>query len=179
MSNDSKTAAMQAKIASILARVFDLPAGIVKDDTLLSEFFSDNQDGLRTFVVKLEDDLQMPLGEKAVDSCRTVGELAAYCVAQKASMPSGRQYVVVCQMPDGKVCERHYRAKRHEVAAKLAMDDGAEAILSIEREDQDEEFVRKKVGVWSVLMLPLILGLLVAVAGVAVFWWRRGCPKFW
>lgn len=179
MGNDNEVAAMQAKIVVILARVFDLPSGMIKGDVLLSDFFSDNQEGLRTFVVKLEDALQMPLGEKAVDSCRTVGELAAYCVAHKAAMPSGRLYVVVCRMPDGKVCERHYRAKRHEAAAKLAMDDGAEAILSIEREDQDDEIISKKIGVWNVFMLPLILGLLVAVAGVAVFWWRRGCPKFW
>ena len=170
---------MQAKIVTILARVFDLPPDAIKGDVLLSDFFSDNPEGLRSFVVRLEEFLKIPLGEKAVDSSRTVGELAAYCVAHKASMPSGRLYIVVCRMPGGKVCERHYRAKRHEVAAKLAIDDGAEEILSVEREDQDEEVVRKKVGVWSILMLPLMLGLLVAVAGVAFFWWRRGCPKFW
>ena len=179
MGNDKEIAAMQAKIVSILARMFDLPAGVVKENSLLADFFSDNQDGLRTFVVKLEDTLQMPLGEKALDSCRTVRELAAYCVSHKASMLSGRVYIIVCRMPGGKICERHYRAKRHEDAAKLAMDDGAEEILSVEREDMDNDGVRKKVGVWSVLMLPLILGLLVAVVGVAVFWWRRGCPKFW
>ena len=179
MAKDKETAAMQAKIVSILARMFDLSAGVVKDSARLSDFFSDNQDGLRTFVVKLEDALQIPLGEKAVDSCRTVGELAAYCVAHKMSMPRGRLYIIVCRMPGGKICERHYRAKRHEDAAKLAMSDGAEEILSVEREDMDNDGVRKKVGVWSVLMLPLLLGLLVAVVGVAVFWWRRGCPKFW
>ena len=179
MGNDKETAAMQAKIITILARIFDLPAGVVKGSAILADFFSDNPDGLRTFVVKMEDALQIPLGEKAVDSCRTVDELAAYCAAHKASMQGGRGYIIVCRMPGGKICERHYRAKRHEDAAQLAMDDGAEEILSVEREDQEDDGVRKKVGVWSVLMLPLILGLLMAAAGVAVFWWRRGCPKFW
>ena len=179
MNNDSETAMMQAKIVTILARVFGLSPEMIKDDVLLAEFFSNNPEGLRSFVVRLEESLKIPLGENAIDSCRTVGELAAYCVAHKASMPSGRLYVVVCRMPGGKICERHYHAKRHEEAAKLAMNDGAEEVLSIEREDQDDYGVHRKNGLWSVLMFPLLLGLLVAVAGVAFFWWRRGCPKFW
>lgn len=179
MGNDKETVAMQAKIVTVLARMFNLPTEEVKENALLADFFNDGQEGLRSFVVRLEEALKIPVGEKAIESCRTVGELAAYCAAHKASMQGGRQYVVVCRMPGGRVCERHYRAKRHEDAAKLAMSDGAEEILSVEREDMDNDGVRKKVGVWSVFMLPLLLGLLVAVVGVAVFWWRRGCPKFW
>jgi len=179
MGTDNEIAMMQAKIISILVRVFDLPANVLTEDARLADFFSDGQNGLRSFVVRLEDVLKIPIGETALDRCRTVGELAAYCAERKASEPSGRLYIVVCRMPGGRVCERHYRAKRHEAAAQLAMDDGAEEVLSVEREDSEDEGVRKKIGLWSVLMLPLILGLLVAVAGVAVFWWRRGCPKFW
>ena len=88
-------------------------------------------------------------------------------------------YVVVCRMAGGKVCERHYRARGHKAAAKLAVADGAEAILSIEREDEEDGTPRKKVGLRSKLVLPLILGLLVSAVGVAVFWYLRGRPKLW
>ncbi len=88
-------------------------------------------------------------------------------------------YFVVFRMKDGKVRERIYQAHGHKAAARLAMDDGAEVILSIEREDGDERELRKKVGVRSKLLLPLILGLLVSAAGVAVFWLLRGRPRFW
>ena len=87
-------------------------------------------------------------------------------------------YIVVCRMAGGKVCERHYRARGHDAAVKLAFDDGAEEILDIEREDA-EEHVRKNVGLFSKLFIPLILGLLVSAAGVAVFWYLRGRPKLW
>lgn len=87
-------------------------------------------------------------------------------------------YIVVCRMAGGKVCERHYRARGHDAAAKLALDDGAEEILDIEREDVEDR-VRKNGGLFSNLLIPLILGLLVSVVGVAVFWYLRGHPKLW
>lgn len=59
-----------------------------------------------------------------------------------------------------------------------ASDGGAEAILSIEREDAEDR-VRKKVGLFSKLVIPLVLGLLVSALGVAVFWFLRGRPKLW
>lgn len=61
---------------------------------------------------------------------------------------------------------------------KSAAGDGAEAILSIEREDAEDR-VRKKVGLFSKLVIPLVLGLLVSALGVAVFWFLRGRPKLW
>ena len=179
MSSNSENAQMQAKIVSILVRVFDLPSEAVTESTRLADFFSCNHEGLRSFVVKLEETLKVPVGEKAVECCSTVGELAAYCAKCKSSVPSGRQYVVVCRMPGGKICERHYYAKRHEAAAQLAVDDGAEEVLSVEREDREGGSSRKQAGVWSVLVLPLMLGLLLAVAGVVFFWYIRGCPKLW
>ena len=87
-------------------------------------------------------------------------------------------YIVVCRMAGGRVCERHYRARGHKAAAKLAAGDGAEAILSIEREDAEDR-VRKKGGLFSKLVIPLVLGLLVSALGVAVFWFLRGRPKLW
>lgn len=180
MDNDSGTAKMQAKIGSILAGVFGLSAKAVNGNSLLSDFFSGEQGALRSFVVRLEGALKIPIGEAAMEHCRTVGELAAYCVKHKASgSGGGRMYVIVCRMPNGSVCEWHYQAKGHEAAAKLAMDDGVAEILSVEREDVEDLVERNRIGFWSKFMLPLILGLIVSVGGVAIFWWRRGCPKFW
>ena len=179
MDNGNETAKMQAKIGSIFARVFDFPAEMVKEDTRLADFFSDGHDALRSFVVSLEGALKLPIGETTIERCRTVGELAAYCIKCKASSGGGRMYIVVCRMPNGSVCERHYCAKGHEAAVKLAMDDGVAEVLSVEREDAEDRVERNRVGFWSKFMLPLILGFLVTVGGVAVFWWYRGCPKFW
>ena len=180
MGNDSEIAKTQAIIVSVFARVFDLPAESIKGDLLFSDAFSADQEGLRSFVVRLEDALKIPIGEVAIERCRTVSELAAYCVAHKASLGTGgRMYIVVCRMPDGKVCERHYRAKRHEAAAQLAIDNGAAEVLSVEREDAEDRVVSVRGGFWGKFMLPLLLGALAAIGGVAAFWWYRGCPKLW
>lgn len=88
-------------------------------------------------------------------------------------------YIAVCRMADGKVCERHYRARGHKAAVKLAVADGAEAVLSIEREDAEDIALRKKIGLRKKLVLPVILALLASIVGIAIFWLRRGCPKFW
>ncbi len=178
MGTEAEIKDVQAVISQILARVLGIPVEMVKPDMRFSDCFGADPDGLRAFVVRLEDALKMPIGDTAMDNCRTLADLSAYCVARRASNNGGRMYIVVCRMPNGNVCERHYRAKGHERAAQLALDNGAEEILSVEREDS-EDHVRTRSGFLTKFLLPLIFGAMVAIGGVVAFWWKRGCPKVW
>ncbi len=178
MGSEAAAREIHVKINQILARLLGIPVESVKRDMRLSDCFNNDPDGIRAFVVRLEDALKIPIGDSAIDNCRTLEDLAAYCLARKSSNEGGRVYIVVCKLPNGSVCERYYRAKGHERAAQLALDNGAEEILSVEREDS-EDHVRTRSGFLSKFLLPLILGAIVAVGGVVVFWWKRGCPKFW
>ena len=81
-------------------------------------------------------------------------------------------------MPDGSTCERIYVARGHEKAVLLAMADGVETVLSVEREDVEDGAPRKQ-GVLGKVVVPLILGLLVAGAAFVFFWWRNGFRRFW
>ena len=142
----------QQKIIAVLARMLELPDEMVKADVTLSD--------------------------SALSAHPTIAELAAYC-AQRLSAPrGGRLYVVLCKMPDGTTCERMYSARGHEMAAKQAIDDGAAAVLSVEREDAEDVAPSGHGSVYKVLV-PLLWGILIGGAVFVFFWWRRGFEKFW
>ena len=181
MDDSKELAAVQTKIVSRVARILELPTGSINKDTKLADCFETDPDAIRAFVTKLESVLDIPVSDISMEQCSTLGDLAVYCAARMASETSGRTYVVTCRMPDGSVREKYYRAKRHQIAEQLALDEGAEAILSVERADAEDRLGKRKTisKFWRRFMLPLILGSLAAVGGVAFFWYRRGCPKLW
>lgn len=181
MNEDRKIAAVRTKIVSLVARILELPAGSISKNTKLVDCFETNPDAIRAFVTKLESALGIPISDISIEQCSTLDDLSVYCVERMTSEANGRTYVVTCRMPDGSVHEKYYRAKRHQTAEQLALDEGAEAILSVERADAEDRLGKRKTisKFWRRFMLPLILGSLTAVGGVAFFWYRRGCPKLW
>ena len=81
-------------------------------------------------------------------------------------------------MPGGGVCERIYSARGHEKAVQKAMDDGVEAVLSVEREDA-EDSPPQKTGHLGKVLLPILIGIILAGMVFLFFWWRNGRPRFW
>ena len=168
----------QQKIVAVMARMLVLPPESVQVDVRCQDMLHTDPDALRDFVTQVEASLGVVLGDSVLTAHPTIAALAAYC-AKHLSAPRGeRLYVVVCQMPDGTTCERIYSARRHEQAAKQAMDDGAAAVLSVEREDA-EDVAPRGTGTFGKILVPLLVGLLLAGAVFVFFWWRRGFQPFW
>lgn len=178
MNRPDETARVQLKIADIFADMLAIPAEVVRPDARYQKQFSSDPDAIHTFGGRIEKALGVTLNDEVLSKCPTIAELAAYCVRQKTEKNGGRLYVVVCQMPDGSTRERYYRARGHERAAQMALDDGVADVLSVERADEEDNMPRK-MGWLGKVMLPLILGVIAAAGTVAIIWWRRGCPQFW
>ena len=168
----------QQKIIAVLARMVMLAPESVQVDGRYQDMLRTDPDALRMFAAQVEDALGVTLSDSALSAHPTIADLAAYC-AQRLSAPrGGRLYVVLCKMPDGSTCERMYSARGHEKAAQLAMDDGAAAVLSVEREDAEDVAPNGHGSVYKVFV-PLLWGILIGGAVFVFFWWRRGFEKFW
>ena len=168
----------QQKIIAVLARMLELPPEVIKPDVRYQDMLHTDPGAIRDFATQVEKALGVTLSDSILSAHSTIAELAAYC-AQHLSVPrGGRLYVVLCKMPDGSTCERIYSARRHELAAQQAMDDGAAAVLSVEREDAEDRAPSGHGSVSKVLM-PLLLGLLLGGAIFVFFWWKRGFERFW
>jgi len=166
------------KIIAVLARMVVLPPEMVKADVRFQDMLNTDPSAMREFALQVEKSLGVTLSDSALSAHPTIADLAAYC-AQRLSVPrGGRLYVVLCKMQDGTTCERIYSARGHEMAAKQAMDDGAEAVLSVEREDAEDGAPSGYGSVYKVFV-PLLWGLLIGGAVFVFFWWRRGFEKFW
>ena len=168
----------QQKIIAVLARMLMLAPESVQVDGRYQDMLRTDPDALRMFAAQVEDALGVTLSDSALSAHPTIADLAAYC-AQRLSAPrGGRLYVVLCKMPDGSTCERMYSARGHEKAAQLAMDDGAAAVLSVEREDAEDVAPNGHGSVYKVFV-PLLWGILIGGAVFVFFWWRRGFEKIW
>ena len=166
------------KIIAVLARMVVLPPEMVKADVRFQDMLNTDPSAMREFAQLVEKALGVTLSDSALSAHPTIADLAAYC-AQRLSAPrGGRLYVVLCKMPDGTTCERIYSARGHEMAAKQAMDDGAAAVLSVEREDA-EDVAPSGHGTAYKVFVPLLWGLLIGGVVFVFFWWRRGFEKFW
>ena len=166
------------KIIAVLARMLELPDEMLKASVRYQEALHTDPSAMREFAQQVEKALGVTLNDSALSAHPTIAELATYC-AQRLSAPrGGRLYVVLCKMPDGSTCERMYSARGHEKAAQQAMDDGAVAVLSVEREDA-EDVAPSGHGAAYKVFVPLLWGLLIGGAVFALFWWRRGFEKFW
>ena len=166
------------KIIAVLARMVVLPPEMVKADVRFQDMLNTDPSAMREFALQVEKSLGVTLNESALSAHPTIAELATYC-AQHLSTPRGeRLYVVVSRMPDGSTRERIYAARGHEKAAQLAMDDGAAAVLSVEREDAEDGAPSGHGATYKVLV-PLLWGLFIGGAVFVFFWWRRGFEKFW
>ncbi len=176
MTND--VAKAEQKIVAILARMLVIAPESIKTDARYQELFNNDPDPVHAFAVQVEQTLGVIVGDSVLDVHPTVAELAAYCAAHKANANGGRRYVVVCRMPDGSVRECIYSARGHEKAVQQAMDDGAEAVLSIEREDAEDAPPRKAGQIGKVLT-PILIGIILAGMVFFFFWWRNGRPRLW
>ena len=172
------TGKAQQKIIAVLARMLEVPFEMVKADVRYQDALNTDPGAIRDFSLQVEKALGVTLSDSALSAHPTVAELATYC-AQRLSAPrGGRLYVVLCKMPDGSTCERIYSARRHELAAKQAMDDGAESVLSVEREDAEDVAPSGHGTVYKILT-PLLWGFLIGGVIFIFFWWQRGFEKFW
>lgn len=168
----------RAKIVSILAGMLALPPEAIKPEARYADLLQADPGAIRDFTLKVEQALGVMLSDFILDAYPRVGELVDYCAAHR-SVPRGeRLYVVVCKMPDGSTRERIYAARGHEKAAQMAMDDGAAAVVSVEREDA-EDGSPSGPGTLTKVLFPLLVGLLPAVAIFVYFWWKRGFARFW
>ena len=173
-----ETEKAQQKIVAVLARMLALAPESVQPDARYLDLFNSDPDAVRAFGAQVEKDLGVIVGDSVFSAHPTISELAAYCAEHQASARGGRLYVVVCRMPDGSTRERIYAARGHEKAAQLAMDDGAEAVVSVEREDAEDGAPSSSNALRKVIF-PLLVGLLVAGAIFVFFWWQRGFQPFW
>lgn len=90
-----------------------------------------------------------------------------------------REYYVTYKDASGTLAERRIAARNHEAATKPLMDAGCE-IVEVCRVDGEEADTGRRVGSPAKsVAIAVLLALVVAVAGVAFFWWRRGCPAIW
>ena len=166
------------KITAILARMLVVAPESIKVDVRYKELFNNDPDPVHAFAVQVEQALGVIVGDSVLDAHPTIAELAAYCAANKTNANGGRRYVVVSRMPDGSVRERIYTARGHEKAVQQAMDDGAEAVLSVEREDAEDGSPQKERHLSSVL-LPILIGIILAGMAFIFFWWSNGRPRLW
>ena len=168
----------QQKIIAVLARMLELPPEMVKADVRYQDMLNTDPSAMREFAQQVEKALGVTLNDSALSAHPTIAELATYCAQHLSAPRGGRLYVVLCKMPDGSTCERIYAARGHEKAAKQAMDDGAAAVLSVEREDAEDVAPSGHGTVYKVFV-PLLWGLFIGGAVFVFFWWRRGFEKFW
>ena len=176
MTND--VAKAQQKIVAVLARMMVVAPESIKTDSRYQKLFNMDPDSVHAFAVQVEQALGVIVGDSVLDAHPTVADLAAYYTAHKADTNGGRRYVVVCRMPGGGVCERIYSARGHEKAVQKAMDDGAEAVLSVEREDA-EDTPPRKAGTFGKVLTPILIGIILSAMVFLFFWWRNGFPRFW
>ena len=168
----------QQKIAAVMARMLTMPLESIQMDARYQDMLRSDPGAIRAFATQVEKSLGVTLSDSILSAHPTIEGLAAYC-AQHLSAPRGeRLYVVVCQMPDGSTRERIYSARRHELAAKLAIDDGAATVLSVEREDA-EDGMPSGPGTLAKIMMPLFVGLILGMGVFVYFWWKRGFEPFW
>ena len=163
----------QQKIIAVLARMLELPDEMIKASARYQDALNTDPGAIRDFSLQVEKALGVTLNDSALSAHPTIAELAAYCAQRRSAPRGGRLYVVLCKMPDGTTCERIYSARRHELAAQQAIDDGAEAVLSVEREDA-EDGAPSGSGMLTKVMMPILLGLIIGALICAFFWWRRG-----
>ena len=135
MAQPKETDKAQQKIVAVLSRMLLLAPESIPVDARYQELFNSDPDAVRAFAAQIEKTLGVVVGDSVFSAHPTISELAAYCAEHQAPARGERLYVVVSRMPDGGTRERIYAVRGHEKAAQLAMDDGAEAVLSVERED--------------------------------------------
>ena len=178
MTQSKETEKAQQKIVAVLARMLVIAPESIPADARYLELFNSDPDAVRAFGAQVESSLGVIVGDSVFSKNPTIPELAAYCAAHRAPARGERLYVVVSRMPDGSTRERIYAARGHEKAAQLAMNDGAEAVLSVEREDA-EDGAPRGMGMFGKILVPLLVGILLAGAVFVFFWWRRGFQPFW
>ena len=178
MSLEKEIEKAQQKISAVLARMLVVAPESIKVDVRYKELFNNDPDPVHAFAVQVEQALGVIVGDSVLDAHPTIAELAAYCAANKTNANGGRRYVVVSRMPNGSVRERIYTAHGHEKAVQQAMDDGAEAVLSVEREDA-EDAPPRKAGHLGKVLLPILIGIILAGMVFLFFWWRNGRPRLW
>ena len=178
MTQSKETEKARQKIVAVLARMLVIAPESIPADARYLKLFNSDPDAVRAFATQVEKELGVILGDSVLSAYPTIPELAAYCAAHRSPARGERLYVVVSRMPDGSMRERIYAARGHEKAAQLAIDDGAVAVVSVEREDA-EDGVPSGSGIVGKIFVPFFVGFLLAGVVFVFMWWRRGFQPFW
>lgn len=167
MGDGNEKERIQTKIVVAVSHVLNIPEVLVKPDFRYWDRISGNIDAQRAFKGMIEASVRIALGDRALSAHPTIADLAAYCARNKGAASEGSVYVVVCRMPDGSTRERYYRASGHQHAAQQAMDDGAARVVSVERDDDEDQRPDDRTARLILqIILPIIIGISVAVAVV-------------
>ena len=164
----------------LAAQVETSPAA-VEAGHLVSGYLSEDPVSRHRFIVQLERAFSVPLDGNSLDAARTVGELAEAIgravQSREAGRAGGRRYVVCYRTASGGLVETQVRAANHGAAVESLRAEGLVEVVSIERDEEDEDDDPRAGRVhnaWSGCVLPLLAAFAVAGGAVAYFWWRKG-----
>lgn len=168
---------MRVLCERLAARV-DTAASVVEPDHLVSGYCSEDPSARHRLATELEQLFDVSLDASAVDSVKTVQELAKLIVRQKgtARRQNGRSYIIVYKNQDGRVVETHVHARNHNEAVESLRAEGLDQVLSVQRADDEDDDSHRRHHVhngWTGCVIPLLVALLGAAAIVGYFWMRR------
>lgn len=185
MSEESKKVDGAVRIPAGLMRVLcerlaarvDTAASMVEPDHLVSGYCSDDPSARHRLAVELERTFKVSIDSTAMDSARTVRELAELIVRLKnePKQKNGRVYIIVYRNTSGSVVETHVHARNHNEAVESLKAEGLEEVLSVQRaDDEDDDRGHRNVrNGWTGCVIPFLLALLAGAAVVGYYWLRR------
>lgn len=168
---------MRVLCERLAARV-DTAASMVEPDHLVSGYCSDDPSAHHRLATELERVFHVSIDASAMDSARTVRELAELIVRLKnePKQKDGRIYIIVYRNEGGRVVETHVHARNHNEAVDSLKAEGLAEVLSVQRaddEDDDSPHRHRFRRGWTGCVVPFLLALLVGAAIVGFYWLRR------
>ena len=168
---------MRVLCERLAARV-DTAASMVEPGHLVSGYCSDDPSARHRLATELERAFKISIDASAMDSVRTVQELAELIVRLKNApkQRKGRSYIIVYRNEDGRVIETHVHARNHSEAVESLKAEGLSEVVSVQRaddEDDDSPHRHRFRKGWKGCVVPFLVALLSATAVVGYYWLRR------
>lgn len=156
-----------------LAKRVDSAFSMVEADQFISGYCSEDIQDRQHLVNELENAFNIQLDASTFETIKTVGELAALIAASKArKKPSRRSYIIVYRNTAGNIIEEHVSADNHEAAIEFLRTAGLDQVLSVSREEDENEDYHGGHGKLKGGLLTVLLALLAA-GGVVFYFWMR------